>query len=988
MFHCNVFHCNQSLVSYIVVPVWGVFFSSLLMLTELKAQGQQPAVSTTAIEAMVYEIIDRSETVEEILARTQKQADSLLANRDTLLWYLYQEAVLDVFSDAYLHDFEALILEQKMAVIEPIKAQSAFFTEAYFELLKSWGVHHWRKSEYGKAAAYFKRALEELNTYPELSPLNRSYFCYNLAANYDLMDMRAQAQLYYEEASSILETILKKEPNNQEAISQYSTVLNNTAYSLYEAEQLTQAIKAFERSLDFARKHRDTRMEIISIGGLQNCYTDQGDYEKSMLLLEEGAVLRRQYFGAESREYALLEIKRGELLIKLNRAAEAEAVLMERYEAWKDDDRYNRGRPYLFLLHRLALAVAHQGDFERAEGYILDAFQANSFDRFNREHPALLEQLVKLDYKQPSHVKSTFEFWADIEKIKGDEEQALRIVEAYLKYVQIQQVRLLDEADKLDMLQEGAKLSSSVLKYATKHYPERTFQIVEQQKSALVKKVLGQKKQADVYALPPEWRQRENVLRARLLSLKQQQRQALKKDKKDSLRTLWLDTERRLNTFKDSLRKTYPAYFKAQYTYKLPQLSELQEQLAEKQVLVEYIVSPDYVGALVIDKKQIRSQVLELNSTQLEDSLAVFYDMLTNYASIQNGGLPYKKAFLSMGWWMYQQLWEPLQVSTKDFKQVILIPSTRLGHIPFEALLTEPVTNVNLPYASLPYLLRQFSFTYAYSAELWSNLEARQSAQGTGKLLAFAPTYGEEAYPEEQSETLVERGLVSRKALSPLPYAEKEVEALMDLMVGKAYIGAEATETRFKREAPKYGILHLAVHGLMNAENYALSALSLNPDSLADGFLQSFEVATMNLKADLLVLSACETGFGRFAEGEGILSLARPFILAGTSSLVVSLWSVNDAATANIMLHFYEKLGKGKDKATALQQAKLAYLAKAEGLRGHPAFWAPFIQMGKTSPLKMEMKNNWPYWIWGASLLAVALSLGFWFQKRKSLAKK
>lgn len=147
-------------------------------------------------------------------------------------------------------------------------------------------------------------------------------------------------------------------------------------------------------------------------------------------------------------------------------------------------------------------------------------------------------------------------------------------------------------------------------------------------------------------------------------------------------------------------------------------------------------------------------------------------------------------------------------------------------------------------------------------------------------------------------------------------------------------------------------------------------AFTENRDSLEDNFLQAHEIAHLHLNADLVVLSACETGYGKFEQGEGVISLARSFMYAGTPSLVVSLWQVNDQSTSVIMNSFYQNIANGMQKDVALRQAKLEYLKIAKDIAGHPAFWSAFIQLGDTSSVKISQKGAYNLWSIGLGILA------------------
>lgn len=142
--------------------------------------------------------------------------------------------------------------------------------------------------------------------------------------------------------------------------------------------------------------------------------------------------------------------------------------------------------------------------------------------------------------------------------------------------------------------------------------------------------------------------------------------------------------------------------------------------------------------------------------------------------------------------------------------------------------------------------------------------------------------------------------------------------------------------------------IHFATHGVMSERQpqYSGLVLTLDEDPQEDGLLQVYEIFNLKLNADLVVLSACETGLGKEVKGEGIIGLTRAFLYAGTPSVVVSLWPVVDRSTARLMAKFYEELNQRPDKAEALRRAKLEMI-KAGGRSAHPFHWAPFILIGE-----------------------------------------
>jgi CHAT domain-containing protein len=281
----------------------------------------------------------------------------------------------------------------------------------------------------------------------------------------------------------------------------------------------------------------------------------------------------------------------------------------------------------------------------------------------------------------------------------------------------------------------------------------------------------------------------------------------------------------------------------------------------------------------------------------------------------------------------------------------------------------------------LHYLINDYNISYDYSATLWKENQNAVKHNNNSKMIACAA-----AYPSVDSTLLGIRlpyYFNLRKSLKSLPAAQKEIAALSQNFEGNFLWNDSTNENYFKKNAENYGIIHLAMHGILEKKSPMLSSLAFtdNKDSLEDNFLQAYEISNLKLNADLVVLSACETGYGKFEQGEGVISLARSFMYAGASSLVVSLWQVNDASTSSIMIGYYSNLTNGIQKAEALRKAKLSYLENASGIYAHPAFWSPFIQLGNTKPIKLQRKKNLTIWIIPSVVLL--LSLGFFIYRRQ-----
>jgi len=179
--------------------------------------------------------------------------------------------------------------------------------------------------------------------------------------------------------------------------------------------------------------------------------------------------------------------------------------------------------------------------------------------------------------------------------------------------------------------------------------------------------------------------------------------------------------------------------------------------------------------------------------------------------------------------------------------------------------------------------------------------------------------------------------------LLELPGSE-EARAIATLLNTKPLTGNQATETVVVQQMATHRIIHLATHGLLD-DFLGLGvpgAIALAPDGKADGLLTANEILDLKLNSDLVVLSACDIGRGRIT-GDGVIGRLRSLILAGTPSVVVSLWAVPDAATASLMTEFYRALLKNPDKAQAMRQAMLTTLKQYP----QPRDWAAFTLVGQ-----------------------------------------
>lgn len=414
--------------------------------------------------------------------------------------------------------------------------------------------------------------------------------------------------------------------------------------------------------------------------------------------------------------------------------------------------------------------------------------------------------------------------------------------------------------------------------------------------------------------------------------------------------------------FLQELEKDYPQYYDLKYQAFATSVEDVQQWLPnEHTTLMEYFLGDERIVIFAMNKQNFK--VYQVNSPI--QTLAAIDTLQSILSHAQQNGQKSWELFCKNSHLAYRQLLGPC---LKDFvgNSLIVIPGGKLGYVPFELLLAEyPDAKHTSSYRNLPYLFLDYRFQYDYSATLlmmdWKRGKAEKPYAG------FAPDYT--ASQLENTSALQHRKQAD-SSLEPLDHARQEVTRAAALFKTPPFLGRDATEQIFKLEAPNSAILHLAMHGVADRKEplYSYLIFSEDPDRADDGKLFAYEIYNLPLKADLAVLSACNTGAGSELRSEGIMSLGRAFKYAGCPNVVMSLWTANDQSTSTIMEQFFKGLKAGKGKAEALHSARLKYLDIADERYTHPYYWGNFILLGDNEPLHGK-RSSWLYWIVGIALI-------------------
>lgn len=487
------------------------------------------------------------------------------------------------------------------------------------------------------------------------------------------------------------------------------------------------------------------------------------------------------------------------------------------------------------------------------------------------------------------------------------------------------------------------------------------FQFAERGKSVLLLESIA-KANAEVQAgLPADVLSRERHLQRKTASLEERVFQLKSQSAADSL---VIDAEQELvrtrqayTAWMDTLEQRYPDYFRMKYDLEMTAVSGLQQQLlSEGQGLVEYFLGQETAIAFVLTTSGL--EVVELNADYpLTEQVQAFRASIEQF---QNGAADRQQLceqYRALGYSLYQELVAPLKAVTHLPAQLLMVPSGVLGLLPFDALLTAPVSDC--AFAEMPYLLHQHEISYAYSAAFQQAVMQRPSNRRSS--VSFAPEFD------------------GAGGFAALAHTSKLAEAVAESTGGTAYLGQAATIAQLQQVAEEAGLLHLATHAQANpkAENFSFIAFADGRGGYDSLFVK--DIYLLPLQAELVVLSACETFFGKVYHGEGVINLARSFLSAGANSVVATLWAVNDETSYNLMAHFYEQLSAGQTRPGALHRAKLKQIQEGGRLGAHPVYWAGFTNVGKTSPLYRSFWQR--YLLWGG-VMVCGLFIGLRYRRR------
>ncbi|MEM6299080.1 MAG: CHAT domain-containing tetratricopeptide repeat protein, partial [Bacteroidota bacterium] len=682
---------------------------------------------------------------------------------------------------------------------------------------------------------------------------------------------------------------------------------------IFTASDPKKAALNYRLALDLYRnEYPDTHPTVAGVlGNLGEVYVQQEDFFGAETYLMQALDLRKQRYGDKHPSVAFAYAALARLHAqegKLEEAIQETQKALEIYQAQYPDGEH----PNLTESYNLLATLELENDaFEEAEQSLKRALAANA--NFSLDLKLTSYELLAETFAA-KHARKTLKV-RDLKTALSYYQKADSII------VKIRHSRS-DNADKLnlgaraDAIYDAASILCLRLSEVTlqkSEYEALAFSFAEKNKAGVLVAAIAEAEAKQFVGLPDSVLTQEQALKATLAELEQRIAAG-----ELELRDRQLVEQLKYEEFIVQLETEYPEYYVLKFDVGLASLEDLQAELEEDELLLSYQIIEEEKRLLIFEIQKSGLSVQDhLLNEELRGKITQFRNALFYRADDAYHASAYdlRKALL------------PKRIRAKH---IYIIPEGELNGLAFGALLTEN-TDTEQSYTELPYLAKEVAIGYAYSTTLWLQTERHQEDTENIEALTLAPI-----------------DQFGGKAVA-LPSTADEVQKVFELFDEMAYRPTMLSRAQAQKRSllnlnlADFRFLHFATHGEIDENAPANSRLVLaNGESLFVG-----EIYNLQLNAELVVLSACETGLGKNSKGEGLIGFTRALTYAGAENIVVSLWSVADDSTAELMKAFTEIYLQNPEQpyAVSLQQAQ-EQLMRSEAF-AEPFYWAAFVVVGE-----------------------------------------
>lgn len=820
------------------------------------------------------------------------------------------------------------------------------------------GFNYYELNEYKLASSYFKKALilpGEKDAYDSLTIFKNLAEYYLEIGDFETAINFAEQSILFNvdqrdknSALNIYVSILINSQNNinlikakkigkkafelSKAIQDYDNMklaLNNLANLYLNIDSLDNAIALYKDAIELSVKN-DTINEIKLLNNLANAFFDKKEVKLAISALNDSYSLLSKYYNTDyNYEYAAYYENLADICTDLKQLDTAlqhyQKALINLTNNFRTEDIFQNPNPKnvsLFIYSNPDIIRVLQLKAKAAFKY----YQQNK----NKKHLTLANQTYQ----------TAFNFHDKLQKDISTENSRLFQAKNIVPYIE----------NALETAYQQQKNGEDISQAA--------FRFMEKNKATVLLQSMNEADALQYANLPDSLLAREKDLKIAITYHKKQLNEAVEYEdtlEMERLDKLLFDEKQQYSQLIKSLENNHPAYYQLKYQQNQTRLTDVQNQLTENTALLEYFIGDSSIYVLAVQQQQSKLYKIK-KPNNWKDTIKNLRNAV-NLSNKDDRANPYTKK-------LYQQflesahslfLWllkEPLAELGEKNHHLKIIPDAALNYIPFDVLLTDMADTAIVNYKTLPYLIKEKSISYNYSAALMMEQKRQNQSKKDVSFGGYAPVYSKEDSVD-----------------ADLPKTRLWVTEMEKFFNGKTYLNETATKANFLKDTLSYNLLLLAMHGKLDDEQPLNSHLVFT--KTGDFKLQAADLYNHKLNTDLTVLSACQTGTGVLQKGEGVMSLSRAFTYAGSPSLIMSLWSIPEKSTAKLLPNFLKKLKNNTPKDVALQQAKLTYLENASATLAHPNYWAGLVLSGNESTINFGSKNMQNYLLFGLIFLSL-----------------
>lgn len=852
---------------------------------------------------------------------------------------------------------------QKGVDIRSILETDAFPSKAMF--YGNFAIVYSAKGDFENAAKYYEKSLrEKLRIFGEDHP--------HIALDYQNMGVLFgehigdynRALILYEKA---LRIVLK---NYGEKHIDVARIHFNMGSNYYRSGDLEKALEHYDKALNIYYEvlgkeyHHDVSMSYNEMGKV---YENLKNYKKALEFYELALSIRLEvYNSAMHPEIAhsynnLGNIKRLEGKYKEAIAYHRDAIKIFRKS-------YKSVHPDIAETYNMLAQVYNEmNDFNRALRFIQLALSANIPGYNNSDpndlHPidnavsdikllsslSLKSEIFYNKYNKGTHALS------DLQRSLENYKLLSQHIDNVRKGYKAEGSKFLLAGNSVEIFEKAISVCAKLFETTQdQKYINDAFLFSEQNKSRVLLDAMLETDAKELSGIPDSLLNREKQLRIDLAFYDTElQYQLYEAPRTDSLQVQRINEklftlQNDYLELKDTFEKNYSQYHELKYKNISVSIDDTKDVLADDEILIEYFTGKEFLYIFVVSKYENDFKQIPIDSSFVE-MCELFLGSIKKID---------KNKYTRTAGMLYKLLIDPIESNLMNAKSLTIIPDGILHYIPFEALIKSE--NDQSDFTSLDYLINRFEIAYNYSASLHTK-ESNQdlTKAGLSGFVGFAPVFDKSQNNEGFITTAINKLFgngssnkpgKNRDEYKPLPFTKYEIESIVSLFKNhnenaKGYLYSDAEEANLKEDIKNYKYVHIASHSFINPLKPQLSAIVLSDktddETSEDGILYSGEIYNLNLNADLVVLSSCESGIGKLVKGEGMMALTRGFLFSGAGNVITSLWKVLDKNTSTLMIEFYRNVLAGNNYKTSLRNAKLAMIKGND--TSFPLNWSGFV---------------------------------------------